>query len=45
MPRIIAWVAIVAIILALIAAWTWVGRNSAHPPGQQAPPHAINQSG
>jgi hypothetical protein len=44
MPRLIAWVAIVVIVL--IAAWLWFGRDtSSHGGGSQPAPHAIDQNG
>jgi uncharacterized iron-regulated membrane protein len=43
MSRIIALIAIVAIIL--IAVWIWAGREPGRSNGQQPAPHAIDQSG
>ncbi|MDF3178590.1 MULTISPECIES: hypothetical protein [unclassified Mesorhizobium] len=45
MPRIVAVIAIVVILL--ITVWAWIGREPERPSGgsQQPAPHAIDQNG
>ncbi|ESY63971.1 hypothetical protein X740_28585 [Mesorhizobium sp. LNHC221B00] len=44
MPRLIAWIAIVAVVV--IAAWLWFGsREASNGVGSQPAPHAIDQNG
>lgn len=44
MPRLIAWIAIVVIVL--VAAWIWFGHDtSGSGGGSQPAPHAIDQNG
>ncbi|CDX43428.1 hypothetical protein MPLSOD_50166 [Mesorhizobium sp. SOD10] len=45
MSRTFAWAAAAVIVLILVAVWAWTARDSRRPPGQQPPPHAINQNG
>lgn len=44
MPRVIAWIAIAAVVV--IAAWLWFGGHKAsNDNGSQPAPHAIDQNG
>ncbi|WP_352598424.1 hypothetical protein [Mesorhizobium sp. M0488] len=43
MPRLIAWIVIVLIVV--FAAWLWFGREPTGNGGSQPAPHAIDQNG
>ncbi|ESY95505.1 MULTISPECIES: hypothetical protein [Mesorhizobium] len=44
MPRLIVWIAIVAVVV--IAAWLWFGSHRpSNDGGSQPAPHAIDQNG